>query len=117
MSCVRVLAAGILSLSLTGCASSSISLNRDYDDPMQSREQFEAQSPEAFEERFGPPDEWKNKSAEEDHPLEMTAIWKCLDGQYREVTWRMQDSQKGVRHWVVVSDTSRKGDCGKAGTS
>jgi hypothetical protein len=39
----------------------------------------------------------------------MTAVWNCVDGKTREVQWRQQDTSKGLRRWVVVSDTSREG--------
>jgi len=113
---VRACSAWMLSATLAGCSASSIHLNRDYDDPADAAEQYQAQSPEAFTERFGEPDEWKKSDKDDKGDPQMTATWKCLDGKRREITWRMQESQKGVRRWVVVSDTSRKGDCDKAGT-
>ena len=105
----------VLLASLAGCSSTSIRLNRDYDDPNEGALEAEAQSPEAFVERLGEPTEWK-KDSEGSDP-EQTAVWKCLDGKDRTVVWRLQDSQKGVRRWVVVSDTSVKGDCAGEGSS
>lgn len=107
--------AALLLAALSGCSSTSVRLNRDYDDPNEGALEAEAQSPEAFVERLGEPTEWKKDSGGSDP--EQTAVWKCLDGKDRTVVWRLQDSQKGVRHWVVVSDTSVKGDCAGEGRS
>jgi hypothetical protein len=104
-----------LAAALLGCSSTSVRLNRDYEDPADAALNDEAQSPEAFVDRLGEPDEWKNEGEGDD--LRQTAVWKCRDGQDRTITWRLQESQKGVRRWVVVSDTSRKGDCAGGGTS
>jgi hypothetical protein len=91
----------------SGCSSSSVRLSRDWDEPAEEEAAYEVQSPEAFVERLGEPDSWKNEGEDED--LRMTAVWKCVDGQTREVVWRQQDSGRGLRRWVVVSDTSREG--------
>ncbi len=97
----------VLGVLASGCSSSSVSLNREFDDPAEEEAAWDAQSPEAFADRLGEPDEWKNEGEGDD--LRMTAVWKCVDGHRREIVWRQQDSAKGLRHWVVVSDTSREG--------
>ena len=95
--------------SLLGCSSTSVHLNQDYEDSLEADLNDDAQTPEAFVDRLGEPAEWKTEG--EGEHARQTALWKCIDGQDRTVTWQMQESQKGVRHWVVISDTSRKGDC------
>lgn len=105
----RLLSAAVFAAALLGCSSTSVRLERDYDDAGEAELNDDAQSPEAFVDRLGEPAEWKKEGEGEN--TRQTAIWKCIDGQDRTITWRLQESQKGVRRWVVVSDTSRKGDC------
>jgi hypothetical protein len=99
----------VLVAALLGCSSTNVRLNRGWDEPGEEEEAWEAQSPDAFVDRLGEPDEWRNEG--EDDDLRMTAVWKCLDGKDREVTWRHQDSDRGVRRWVVVSDTLKEAEC------
>jgi hypothetical protein len=106
---VRRCAALLAGLALAGCSSTSIRAEREFDDPADEAALWEAESPEGFVERLGDPDEWRNEGEGDD--LRMTAVWKCLEGRGREVAWRLQESGKGLRRWVVVSDTSREGEC------
>lgn len=106
------LAATVSAVALAGCSSTSVGLNRSYEDFGDQDLNDEAQSPDAFVDRLGEPDEWKKEG--EGSNARQTAIWKCVDGQDRTITWRLQESQKGVSRWVLVSDTSRKGDCADA---
>ena len=95
---------------VTGCFGTNLRVNRDFDDPMDAAANLEAQSPEGFVDRLGDPDEWRNEGKGDD--LRMIAVWKCLDGQDREVVWRQQVAGNGVVHWLVVSDTVRENtDC------
>jgi hypothetical protein len=76
-----------------------------------AEEEYLAGGPDAFVERMGEPDEWKNRT-ENDH-LFMTAIWRCVDGEYREVTWRSRVQETGAQYWDVVEDVTRECDGGK----
>ena len=68
-------------------------------------------SPDAFVERYGEPDEWRHEG--QGSRLTMTAVWRCLDGEYREVVWRTANrTSDGVQYWNVVRDVTREGDCG-----
>ena len=96
-------------LAVLGCSSANVRVNRDWDDAGEEIDAWEAQSPDAFVDRLGQPDEWTYEG--EDPDLRMTAIWKCVDGRDRLVTWRRQDSDKGVLRWAVVSDISREAAC------
>lgn len=98
-----------IGLLAAGCGSTNISLDRDYGTPAEAAVEYDAQSPDAFTERLGDPDEWRNEGKGSD--LRMIAVWKCRDGKDREVVWRQADAGKGVGRWVVVSDTTRDGDC------
>lgn len=77
--------------------------NRYDDEP---GEVFDA-GPDAFTERLGDPDEWKNHK--EGDRLYMTAIWYCVEGEYREVTWQSRIRNSGTQFWAVVDDVAR--DC------
>ena len=100
---VRVALALLSALVVTGCIGSNVRVNRDWDDPTDAAANLEAQSPEGFVDRLGDPDEWRNEGKGDD--VRMTAVWKCVDGQRREVVWRQQVGGTGASHWVVVSDT------------
>ena len=106
---MRRFVAFLSGLLLAGCSSTSVRVDQEYDEPEDEAAMWEAQSPEGFVERLGDPDEWRDEGEGDD--LRMTAVWKCVEGRGREVTWRLQESGKGLRRWVVVSDTSREGDC------
>ncbi len=99
----------VLAVFASGCASTNLRLNPDYDDPYDASVQYDAQSPDGFVERLGDPDEWRNEGEGSD--LRMIAVWRCLDGKDREVVWRQQESGRGVGRWIVVSDTTREADC------
>jgi hypothetical protein len=101
----RAIWLSFLAAVLSACASTSIQLNREHDP-----DDANASSPDAYVERFGEPDEWRRDG--EGDKLRMTAIWRCLDGEYREVVWRRQAADAGGREgWVVVQDTTREGEC------
>ena len=100
-----------LVLCLAGCyARSNIGVNRGFDEYDEEMEYESTMSPDAFADRLGEPDEWRNEG--EGANLRMTAIWKCLKGERREVTWRMGQSDRGRQGWQVISDTRGEGDCG-----
>jgi hypothetical protein len=103
----RLLLQGLLSLTvvaLAACASTHIQLGDDWDD-----DQIEATSPDAFAERWGEPDETKNEKVGGE--LQTTAIWYCLDGQYREMVWRLRRREDGRPYWFLASDVTKEGDC------
>ena len=90
---------------LSGCSSTSVQLTREAD-----ADETDVSSPDAYVERFGEPDEWSREG--EGEKLRMTAIWRCLDGEYREIVWRRQGVEsKGRQTWVVIQDLTREGEC------
>ena len=58
---------------LTGCTGTNVSVNRGFDEVDDAQEYYDTMSPEAFVDRLGEPDEWRNQG--EGDRLEMTAIW------------------------------------------
>ena len=71
-------------------------------------------SPDAFVDRMGEPDEWRNEGKGDG--LRMTAVWKCLDGERREVTWRIRGGdRRGHQQWQVVRDVRSEGECDEDG--
>jgi len=99
----------LLALVLVGCGHTNVRLNREWDAPEDEAAVWDSQSPDAFVDRLGEPDEWINEG--EDDDVRMTATWRCLDGKDRVVTWRQQPTSRGVLRWAVVSDTSQEADC------
>jgi hypothetical protein len=95
----------ILVVTLSACGSTTLQLNREHDP-----DEADVSSPDAYVERFGEPDEWRRDG--EGDKLRMTAIWRCLDGEYREVVWRRQAAEARARElWVVIQDSTREGEC------
>lgn len=62
--------------------------------------------PDAMVDRLGDPDEWKNHK--DGDQLLMTAIWYCVEGEYREITWESRVQQRGTQYWAIVNDISRE---------
>jgi len=97
-------------LALAACAQTSINLDRDNRLDGSDDGELETISPYGFADRFGEPDVWRNEG-ETHGGLTMTQIWKCVEGRYREITWRMvQRPQEGMA-WTIVNDINRKGEC------
>jgi hypothetical protein len=70
-------------------------------------ELYYASGPDAMVDRLGDPDEWKNRK--DGDQLLMTAIWYCVESEYREVTWQSRVSETGTQFWAVIEDIAR--DC------
>ena len=68
---------------------------------------YYAGGPDAMIDRLGDPDEWKNHK--EGDQLFMTAVWYCVEDEYREVTWQSRVRESGTQFWAVVEDIAR--DC------
>ena len=68
-------------------------------------------SPTAYADRWGEPDEWKDEKV--DKALQTTMIWRCLDGEYREMVWRQGTASgtSGRFTWDLVADITREGEC------
>ena len=81
--------------------------HRRYDDYEDEALYVDAMSPDAFTDRLGEPDEWKNEGTGDD--LQMTAIWYCVDGQHRTAKWVITTRERGGDAWQLVQDESR--DC------
>ncbi|GJM44958.1 MAG: hypothetical protein DHS20C21_18000 [Gemmatimonadota bacterium] len=92
----------------SGCGSTNVGLNRSFSEYGDALEYDDAMSPESFVDRLGEPDEWKNEG--EGDRLRMTAIWYCLDNEYREIQWRMMQRERGPQSWVVQEDVRRECD-------
>ena len=105
----RLVVAVLLASLAAGCSSTNLRLNRDWEDSADAAVEWNAQSPEGFVDRLGEPAVWRNEGKGDD--LRMIALWKCLDGHDREVTWRQQAGGDGIVRWFVVSDVLRDADC------
>jgi len=70
-------------------------------------ELYYASGPDAMTDRLGDPDEWKNHK--EGDQLFMTAIWYCVEDEYREITWQSRVRNTGTQFWAVIDDIAR--DC------
>ena len=82
-----VVAAGVVVSS--GCGGSSFRVRgQDYDEVAQ-----EEMGPDAFVDRYGEADVWKSEKVGGE--LQITAIWRCVDGEYREMVWRTQQHEAG----------------------
>jgi hypothetical protein len=99
-----LLAALLAGLFACGCGSSFRVQTSDYDDIQQTE-----LGPDAFVERYGEADVWKNEKVGGD--LQITAIWRCVNGEYREMVWRTQQREAGPQYWHLVKDVTRKGEC------
>jgi hypothetical protein len=112
---VRVLLIGLALVAGAGCARTSINLDRDGTIDEYGMDETQVISPSLFAERFGEPDIWRNEG-EKQGGLTMTQIWRCLDGQRREVTWRMVQRSAGME-WTIVNDIQKKGECDQVAPS
>jgi hypothetical protein len=97
-------AAALVTLAMPGCGGIR-AVTADLSNADREEEDYLAAGPDAFVERLGEPDEWRNR--EEKEHLLMTAVWRCVDGEYREVTWRSRVQESGAQYWAVVEDISR----------
>jgi hypothetical protein len=98
------LAAG-LAVSLTaGCATPNVQVGTEME-----LDELEVLTPDSYADRWGDPDEWKDEQVGSE--LQSTMIWRCLDGEYREMVWRLRPHTGGRNHWVLVSDVTREGEC------
>jgi hypothetical protein len=97
-------------LALTACAQTTINLDRDNRLDGSDDGELETISPYGFADRFGEPDVWRNEG-ETHGGLTMTQIWKCAEGRYREITWRMVQRSQGGMAWTIVNDINREGEC------
>ncbi|HMB69942.1 MAG TPA: hypothetical protein VKU85_11555 [bacterium] len=91
-----------------GCGHTNVNINREFDNHGDAEEYDDTMSPESFVDRLGEPDVWRNEG--EGDKLRMTAIWYCLDDEYREVRWRIHQRNHGGQSWVVTEDIRR--ECG-----
>jgi hypothetical protein len=93
---------------LWGCSSTHVHLDPGFGDKEQDTEYHDTLSPDAFVDRLGEPDEWRNEG--EGDGLKMIALWNCLDGHRREITWRIaHDDHGGRQYWRLESD--ERSDC------
>jgi hypothetical protein len=76
----------------------------DYDEIQQAE-----LGPDAFVERYGEADVWRQEKVGGD--LQITAIWRCVSGEYREMVWRTQQREAGRQYWHLVKDVTNKGEC------
>jgi hypothetical protein len=91
-----------------GCANTNVRLNPGFDTMEEDAEYHDAMSPDAFVDRLGEPDEWRNEG--EGDRLQMIAVWNCLDGKRREITWRIaHDDHGGRQYWQLEND--KRSDC------
>ncbi|MBZ0267041.1 hypothetical protein K8I85_02695 [bacterium] len=91
-----------------GCTNANVRLNPGFDDREDDAAYHDTMSPDAFVDRLGEPDEWRNEGEGDD--LRMVAIWNCLDDHRREITWRIaHDDHGGRQYWRVEND--RRTDC------
>ncbi|MGQ0723234.1 MAG: hypothetical protein ACT4PE_16930 [Candidatus Eiseniibacteriota bacterium] len=97
--------AALGALATSGCGGIS-AVTADLSNTDREEEDYLASGPDAFVERLGEPDEWKNREEKKD--LLMTAVWRCVEGEYREVTWRSRVRESGGQYWAVVEDVSRE---------
>ena len=49
------------------------------------------------------------KNHKEGDQLFMTAIWYCVEDEYREITWQSRVRNTGTQFWAVIDDIAR--DC------
>jgi hypothetical protein len=92
-----------------GCGSTKVGMERrsdEYEGPTQYQDTM---SPDAFVDRLGEPDEWKSEG--EGDQLRMIAIWNCLKGERREVTWRIGGGEAPHPGWTLISDKRTEGKC------
>ncbi len=99
-----VLGLAVLGLGAGGCGKASMQISRDFD-----TDELEANTPESYVDRWGDPDEWTDEK--DGSELQSTMIWRCLDGEYREMVWRLREQSGGRKFWVLISDVTRKGIC------
>jgi hypothetical protein len=97
--------AALAALAACGCGGIS-AVTADLSNTDREEEDYLAAGPDALVERLGEPDEWRNR--EEGKELLMTAVWRCVEGEYREVTWRSRVRESGGQYWAVVEDISRE---------
>jgi hypothetical protein len=98
-------AAVVAALFLSGC-SVLRNVHAEADRSALPDEELVPSGPERLVELLGEPDEWRNEK-EGDH-LFMTAVWDCVEGEHREVTWQSRLRDSGRQYWAVVSDVSEK---------
>jgi hypothetical protein len=111
----QVAALALAGVLLVGCGRTTINLDRDnLDREIRNDGEFETINPYAFADRFGEPDVWRN-DGETHGGLTMTQIWRCLEGDYREITWRMVQRPQGGMAWTPVNDITRDGECEEPG--
>ena len=63
--------------------------------------------PDAIVDRLGEPDTWTEEEVRGEQ--RMTLTWKCVEGEYRRMTWRA--SRNAREPWVLIDDVTKKGDC------
>lgn len=98
------LAVMLVALALCGCGSFLRVHSGDYDEIQQ-----EELGPDAFLDRYGEADVWEQEKSGGD--LQITAIWRCVKGEYREMVWRTQQQEAGHQYWHLIKDITRKGEC------
>lgn len=104
--------AAILGLSILalGCANTNFEIGTEHTDAQGFHDPAgeAAVSPQSFADRFGEPDVWRH-DGEDDDRVSMTQIWYCVEGEYREVSWRLRQQEHGTS-WQIVNDISRACD-------
>ncbi len=110
---VVLVAALLLAGGALGCGASGINLSsdrtRDLDGNEHLEDEYESVSPNRYADRWGEPDIWRDEKVGSE--LQSTMIWRCIDGDYREMVWRLRDPGGGRQFWVLISDITREGDC------
>lgn len=85
------------------CTNANVRLSPGFDDMEKDHEYQDTMSPDALVDRLGEPDEWRNEG--EGDRLKMIAVWNCLDGKRREITWRINhDDHGGRQYWQLEND-------------
>ncbi len=106
-----VLILGIVFLvgSLVGCGVDRVHLSRELDRNEHMEDEYESVSPNRYADRWGEPDVWRDEKVGSE--LQSTMIWRCIDGEYREMVWRLRDLSGGRQFWILTSDITREGEC------
>jgi len=101
-----------LAVLLLGCGANRLHLSHELDEQFDedvSDAIYESNTPSAYADRWGEPDEWRDEKV--DSVLQSTMVWYCVEGERREMVWRLFDETDGRRRWVVVSEETSEGDC------
>ena len=98
--CAVALAGMVSGCSVLRNVNASVGSQNDiYEEPVRP-----PSGPDALIDTLGEPDE--TTQSDDDGKLRMTAIWRCVEGNYREVTWESRQMDTHAE-WVVIEDITR----------